>query len=155
MTNTTLPDEMLKIDLPGRCIRGKRWKALRYQARVQLDFVGKTLCGREWHGLGYVVAYECRQFRRHSKTNKISVAETSLSNVGLEEPICWVLPGWLGGGNLRKGIESMSTIAINVCGLPLADKLVKGQDIITKSTNNPAVPGNATLLAAFVAAQQD
>ena len=49
----------------------------------------------------------------------------------------------------------MSTIAINVSGLPLADKLVKGQDIITKSTNNPAVPGNATLLAAFVAAQQD
>ena len=58
-------------------------------------------------------------------------------------------------GGLRKGIKSMSTIAINVSGLPLADKLVKGQDIITKSTNNPAVPGNATLLAAFVAAQQD
>ena len=49
----------------------------------------------------------------------------------------------------------MSTIAINVSGLPLADQLVKGQDIITKSTNNPDVPGNATLLAAFMAAQQD
>lgn len=49
----------------------------------------------------------------------------------------------------------MSTIANNVSGLPLVDKLVKGQDIITKSTNNPAVPGNATLLAAFVTAQED
>ena len=49
----------------------------------------------------------------------------------------------------------MSTIAINVSGLPLADKLVKGQDIITKGTNNPEVPGNATLLASFSAAQED
>ena len=56
---------------------------------------------------------------------------------------------------LRKEIKPMSTIAINVSGLPLVDKLVKGQDIITKSTNNPAVPGNATLLAAFVVAQED
>lgn len=59
------------------------------------------------------------------------------------------------GGAPRKAIEPMSTIAINVSGLPLVDKLVKGQDIITKSTNNPAVPGNATLLAAFVTAQED
>ena len=63
-----------------------------------------------------------------------------------------VTRGWVA---LRKEIKPMSTIAINVSGLPLVDKLVKGQDIITKSTNNPAVPGNATLLAAFVAAQED
>ena len=47
----------------------------------------------------------------------------------------------------------MSTIVINVAKLNLADKLVKGQDIITKSTANPSVPGNATVLAEFVTAQ--
>ena len=46
---------------------------------------------------------------------------------------------------LRKEIKPMSTIAINVSGLPLADKLVKGQDIITKSTNNPAVAARSAV----------
>ena len=60
--------------------------------------------------------------------------------------------GWVG---LRKETRPLSTIAINVSGLPLADKLVKGQDIITKSTNNASVPGNATVLGTFVAAQAE
>jgi hypothetical protein len=47
----------------------------------------------------------------------------------------------------------MANIAINTSKLPIASKLVKGQDIITKSTNNPDVPGNTTVLAAFSAAQ--
>jgi hypothetical protein len=48
----------------------------------------------------------------------------------------------------------MATIAINTSKLPIADKLVKGQDIITKSTSNPNVPGNTTVLATFNTAQQ-
>ena len=47
----------------------------------------------------------------------------------------------------------MSIIAINTAKLPLADKLGRGQEIITKSTSNPDVPGNAAVLAAFVTAQ--
>ncbi len=47
----------------------------------------------------------------------------------------------------------MSKIVINVSSLTIADKLVKGQDIITKSTTNPNVPGNAAVLAAFTTAQ--
>lgn len=47
----------------------------------------------------------------------------------------------------------MSVIAMNVNRLPIADKLVKGQDIITKSTSNPNVPGNTAPLAAFSTAQ--
>lgn len=47
----------------------------------------------------------------------------------------------------------MSIIAMNVNRLPIAEKLVKGQDIITKSTSNPNVPGNTAPLAAFSTAQ--
>ena len=47
----------------------------------------------------------------------------------------------------------MSIIAINAAKLPIAEKLVKGQDIITKSTSNPNVPGNTAPLAAFSTAQ--
>lgn len=49
----------------------------------------------------------------------------------------------------------MANIALNTGKLTFAAKLVKGQDIITKSTNNPAVPGNAAALAAFSNAQAD
>jgi len=51
--------------------------------------------------------------------------------------------------------NAMSLIVMNTSKLPIADKLVKGQDIITKSTNNPDVPGNTAALAAFAAAQAD
>ncbi|MEQ1850526.1 MAG: fibronectin type III domain-containing protein [Chthoniobacteraceae bacterium] len=44
---------------------------------------------------------------------------------------------------------------MNTSKLPVADKLVRGQDIITMSTNNPDVPGNAAALAAFVTAQAE
>ena len=49
----------------------------------------------------------------------------------------------------------MAMIAVNVTKLNLADKLQRGQAIITKSTGNPSVPGNATVLAEFVTAQAD
>ena len=49
----------------------------------------------------------------------------------------------------------MAIIALNTSKLPITDKLVKGQEIITKSTGNPAVPGNAASLAAFSNAQAD
>ncbi len=42
---------------------------------------------------------------------------------------------------------------MNVSSLTIPEKLVKGQDIITKSTSNPGVPGNTAVLAAFSAAQ--
>lgn len=47
----------------------------------------------------------------------------------------------------------MSIIVTNTSKLPLPEKLLKGQDIITKSTGNANVPGNTTVLAAFTTAQ--
>ncbi len=44
-------------------------------------------------------------------------------------------------------------MAINTSGLPVLQKLAKGQTIITRSTNNPNVPGNAPLLAVVSTAQ--
>jgi len=49
----------------------------------------------------------------------------------------------------------MATIALNVSGLPTLAQLAKGQDVITKGTNNALVPGNADELAEFVTAQAD
>lgn len=54
--------------------------------------------------------------------------------------------------NTRK---TMAIIATNTAKLPIPDKLEKGQDIITKSTANPSVPGNTAVLAAFTNAQED
>lgn len=51
--------------------------------------------------------------------------------------------------------RAMAIIAINTNKLPLPDKLQRGQDIITKSTANPNVPGNAAVLTAFSNAQED
>ena len=48
----------------------------------------------------------------------------------------------------------MPTIAANTYRLPIAQKLARGQTIITKSTDNPNVPGNATVLATLSAAQE-
>jgi hypothetical protein len=53
----------------------------------------------------------------------------------------------------KKDKKNMANITINVSALTLLQKLSRGQDIITKSTDNPDVPGNATALAAFVSAQ--
>ena len=47
----------------------------------------------------------------------------------------------------------MATIALNINRLPIADKIVKGQQYITLGTDNPDVPGNAAALAAFSVAQ--
>ena len=47
----------------------------------------------------------------------------------------------------------MSQIATNISSLSISQKLDKGANIITKSTNNPAVPGNGPALAAFSATQ--
>ncbi len=49
----------------------------------------------------------------------------------------------------------MSNIALNTSKLPITGKLVKGKTIITKSTNNPNVPGNTAALALFSTAQED
>lgn len=49
----------------------------------------------------------------------------------------------------------MAKIALNTDKLPIPQKLAKGQQIITMSTNNANVPGNAALLAALTAAQAD
>ena len=49
----------------------------------------------------------------------------------------------------------MAIIALNTSKLPFPTKLVKGQDIITKSTGNPNVPGNAAAVTAFSNAQAD
>ena len=47
----------------------------------------------------------------------------------------------------------MALVAINTSSLPILGKIAKGQDIITKSTNNPNAPGNAAALAVFSTAQ--
>ncbi len=49
----------------------------------------------------------------------------------------------------------MSKIALNISKLPIAVQIVKGQDYISKGTNNPNVPGNAAALGEFVTAQAD
>ena len=49
--------------------------------------------------------------------------------------------------------NNMSLITTNVSKLALSGKILKGREIITKSTDNPEVPGNATVLAAFVTKQ--
>ena len=49
--------------------------------------------------------------------------------------------------------QIMSQIKIGVTGLPIGDKILRGQNIITKSTGNPNVPGNTVPLAAFAAKQ--
>lgn len=50
---------------------------------------------------------------------------------------------------------TMAIIATNTSKLPLPGKIVKGQEIITMSTANPAVPGNGAVLTAFTNAQED
>jgi hypothetical protein len=47
----------------------------------------------------------------------------------------------------------MAQIAINVSKLSIAAGLVRGQEIINLSTDNPAVPGNAALLTVLSSAQ--
>ena len=49
----------------------------------------------------------------------------------------------------------MAIIATNTSKLGLADKIVKGQEIITMSTSNPNAPGNAAALGVFSNAQAD
>ncbi len=49
--------------------------------------------------------------------------------------------------------KTMSQITTNIAGLTLSKKLEKGATIITKSTNNPLVPGNGPVLAEFSTAQ--
>lgn len=49
--------------------------------------------------------------------------------------------------------QPMAIIKINVDGLPLAQKLARGQTIITMETANPNVSGNTAVLAAFSTAQ--
>jgi len=51
--------------------------------------------------------------------------------------------------------KTMATVVTNTNKLSIPEKLVKGQDIITMSTDNPNVPGNAALVAALSTAQAD
>lgn len=71
-------------------------------------------------------------------------APTSRWNTGLR---------WSSGAPQHSTKKPMATIALNVSKLTIPQKLLKGQDIITKSTNNPSVPGNAAALATMTAAQ--
>jgi len=57
------------------------------------------------------------------------------------------------GGARAKETKTMATIAVNTSRLPIPDKLIKGNEIITKSTANPDVPGNAALVTSLTAAQ--
>ena len=51
--------------------------------------------------------------------------------------------------------HSMATVTTNIAGLTILERLNKGGLIITASTNNPLVPGNAAPLAEFSTAQAD
>lgn len=68
------------------------------------------------------------------------------------QPIHWN-SGQRWASSAPKKKHTMSVIVMNTSTLPVAEKIVKGQDIITKSTNNPNAPGNEDALTAFVAAQ--
>lgn len=54
----------------------------------------------------------------------------------------------------KPNTKPMSQIATNINGLTISQKLEKGATIITKSTNNPLVPGNGPALAAFSTTQE-
>ena len=49
----------------------------------------------------------------------------------------------------------MALITTHSNKLPISNKILMGQDVITKSTANPNVPGNEAALAAFAAAQEE
>ncbi len=49
----------------------------------------------------------------------------------------------------------MSTITTNTSRLPVMQKCQRGATVITMSTDNPRVPGNASALAAFSAIQDE
>ena len=49
--------------------------------------------------------------------------------------------------------KTMAMIKLNMSNTPLAVRLDKGENIITKSTANPDVPGNTAVLAAFSTVQ--
>ena len=49
----------------------------------------------------------------------------------------------------------MSLITTHSNKLPISKKILKGQDVITKSTENPNVPGNEAAVAAFATAQEE
>jgi hypothetical protein len=49
----------------------------------------------------------------------------------------------------------MGQVVLNVNGLTVLAQIAKGADVITKSTSNPNVPGNADELADLVTAQAD
>ncbi len=62
---------------------------------------------------------------------------------------------WAPAAPVKKPKYTMAIIVTNTAKLPIPEKLLKGQEIITMSTSNPNVPGNATILAAFSNAQED
>ena len=62
---------------------------------------------------------------------------------------------WAPAAPITNKKRTMAIIATNTTKLPIPDKLQRGQDIITKSTSNPNVPGNTAVLAAFTNAQED
>ncbi len=51
--------------------------------------------------------------------------------------------------------KPMANIAINTAKLPIPERILKGQHIISMSTNNPNVPGNTAVLTAFANLQAD
>src|SRR5258708_35965068 len=49
--------------------------------------------------------------------------------------------------------QTMGQVVLNVNGLTFLEQIGKGANVITKSTDNPKVPGNAEKLAEFVTTQ--
>ena len=62
---------------------------------------------------------------------------------------------WLPAVPQLKHHKTMANIALKTNKLPITGKIVKGQQIITMSTGNPLVPGNAAALTAFGNTQAD
>ncbi len=60
---------------------------------------------------------------------------------------------WAPAGPSPRKNTTMATVATNTSKLSIPEKLVKGQEMITMSTSNPKVPGNAALVAALNTAQ--
>lgn len=73
-------------------------------------------------------------------------APSSVWNTGLR---------WAKAGPGPKKQHNMAIIACNISTLTINSKIVKGQELITKGTANPDVPGNTALITALTAVQAE
>ena len=100
----------------------------------------------------------CQKYKERDelvpKTNQNNARSQVKPRCLLERPIKLVGKRWtLGCGTGGRKENTYGKSRMNTSQLPVALKLVKGQEIIVKSTANPNMPGNTAPLATLVSAQ--